>query len=172
MKEFYERIRYCAKKVGGQTHLARLVSEREGRTCTPQAIQYLCRGPEHRLQNGKSARSSGWTHAVADVAKVHLTWLLIGEGLRDSDEAGFSSEMKETLAAYSMSDLPVELIELFTEIRLAYNNRLFNSEMLSAFRVLFKSMIQQSASDQRTLSSESDSRHASVGFSDARGFAK
>lgn len=111
MKEFYQRMRYCVERAGGQTELAKKVGEHLGKECKPQTIQRLCRGPS---ANHKPAQTSKLTKAIAEVLQLEREWLETGEGPMESDPA--SSSLREELPDYSSLALPPELVTLLKDI--------------------------------------------------------
>ena len=75
MKTFQERMRYAVEQAGGQTELAKLVSQLKGAKVNPQAIQYLC---DETPPRGKPARSSGLTPFIAAATGLNSVWLAYG----------------------------------------------------------------------------------------------
>jgi phage repressor protein C with HTH and peptisase S24 domain len=106
MKTFPERVRYCAEQAGGQSALARAVSDIVGRTVKPQIIQYLC-----NLDLPKPARGSKYTHAIAQAAGVNPNWLANGVGDPDliaSDRQGTPTVREPSIADIYRSNYEAE----------------------------------------------------------------
>lgn len=73
MNSFPERIRHAVEIAGGQTKLARKVTDLMGKEVRPQAIQYLC-------NSAKPARSSSLTIFIAEATGLDPIWLSTGKG--------------------------------------------------------------------------------------------
>jgi hypothetical protein len=155
MEEFYERVRFCVDRVGGQSEMARRVTAFTGRECKPQTIQYLCKEPKE----GKPARASSLTPAIAAAANVNITWLATGQGARDEGPSE-PPKTHESTGTSTNRSYPKELAPIFDAITDAWKSSSLPESLLHSFETLFRSLPTGAAQEQITDGSKADEHAA------------